>query len=87
MKICQVYASPRREGTYLYVDKAEGLERVPADLLEQFGPPRAAFVFKLTAERKLALADAVQVLSRIDECGYYLQLPPALETLLEPPRD
>jgi len=72
---------------YLYVDKAEGMARVPLELLEQFGRPRAAFVFKLTPERKLALADAGQVLRQIAECGYYLQLPPVPETLLETDRD
>jgi uncharacterized protein len=76
MRICQIYASPRREGMYLYVDKREDLERVPEALLQEFGPPRAAFVLKLTEGRKLARADAASVLAQIAERGYYLQLPP-----------
>jgi uncharacterized protein YcgL (UPF0745 family) len=76
MIVCQIYASPRREGMYLYVDKGEDLERVPEALLHEFGPPRPAFVLKLSADRKLARTDAVSVLAQIAERGYYLQLPP-----------
>ena len=32
-RICSIYRSAKREGMYLYVDKAEGLERVPEALM------------------------------------------------------
>lgn len=75
--ICQIYRSPRKEGMYLYVDKQEGTERVPDALLTQFGVPEEAFTLLLSPERKLARADAAEVLNAIDEHGFYLQMPPS----------
>ena len=61
---------------YLYVDKQEGIERVPEALLAQFGTPEEAFTLLLSADRTLARANAVEVLAAIDEQGFYLQMPP-----------
>jgi uncharacterized protein YcgL (UPF0745 family) len=74
--LCEVYRSPRREGMYLYVDRARGLAEVPPSLLARFGTPERALVIALTAERRLARADAATVMAAIRERGYYLQLPP-----------
>ena len=67
---------------YLYVDLAEDLVRVPEALLEKFGPPKPALTLKLTRERRLAKADAAEVLEALDRQGFYLQLPPADERVL-----
>ena len=74
--IVSVYRSPRKEGMYLYVDKASGLGEVPESLLRQFGAAQLAMTLALTPERKLARADAARVLEAIARQGYYLQLPP-----------
>jgi uncharacterized protein YcgL (UPF0745 family) len=73
---CQVYRSPRRQEAYLYVEKSEGLERVPAALLQQFGEPESIMLVHLDGKRRLARADAEEVLQKIQEQGYYLQMPP-----------
>lgn len=78
-RICEVFRSPRREGMYLYVDKAEGLARVPEHLLTAFGTPESALVLHLKAEQKLARADATEVLDALEDPGFYLQMPPALD--------
>jgi len=75
--ICQIYRSPRKEGMYLFVDKQEGVERVPEALLTQFGEPEEAFTLLLTAERALARANAEEVIAAISEQGFYLQMPPS----------
>lgn len=75
-RLVQVFRSSRREGHYLFVDLAEGLERVPEALLLQFGRPEPALRLNLRPERKLAAADAIAVLDAITEKGFYLQLPP-----------
>jgi uncharacterized protein YcgL (UPF0745 family) len=62
---------------YLYVDKKEGIERVPEALLSQFGTPEEAFTLLLTTQRKLARADSREVLLAITEQGFYLQMPPS----------
>ena len=61
---------------YLYVDHREDLARVPEGLLERFGSPELALTLTLTASRKLARADAGEVLKQITAEGYYLQMPP-----------
>ena len=77
--LVQVYRSPRRAETYLLTEKAKGLQAVPETLLGTFGNPEPAFVFHLTAQRALAHADPAQVLTAIQEKGFYLQLPPPKE--------
>jgi uncharacterized protein YcgL (UPF0745 family) len=75
--LCQVYKSPRRQETYLYVAMSEGLERVPKALLENFGEPEQVMILKLDEDRQLARVDAEQVRQSIREEGFFLQLPPS----------
>ena len=75
-KICSIYRSPKKEGMYLYVDKAEDLQRVPAALLEKFGKLAQAMTLLLHPQRVLARVDVLKVMAAIDEQGYFLQLPP-----------
>ncbi len=76
-RLCEIFTSPRRAEMYLYVDKARGLAEVPAPLLQQFGDPRSVMVLMLDPERKLARANAAEVLAKIEEQGFYLQMPPS----------
>lgn len=80
--LCQVFRSPRREEMYLYVDKGRGLEDVPQSLLDTFGEPEEVMVLPLTPERRLARAQAADVLEAIRTNGFYLQMPPTTEELL-----
>lgn len=76
-RLVSIFRSPRKDGMYLYVDRAEGLARVPADLLALFGPPRHSMDLLLTPARPLARVDVAEVLARIAERGWFLQMPPA----------
>ncbi len=80
--LCQVYRSPRRAEMYLYVAKAQGLEQVPAALLNMFGEPEPVLMVNLDGKRELARVDAAEVAAKIDAEGYYLQMPPGPEDLL-----
>ena len=82
-RIIQVFRSPKRAEMYLYVDKAEGLARVPEALLERFGQPGPVLVVALTAERKLSRVSAARVLESIEAQGFFLQMPPAPEGVLD----
>ncbi|WP_317931558.1 YcgL domain-containing protein [Halioxenophilus sp. WMMB6] len=73
--ICEVLKSSRVADMYLYVEKAQGLARVPEALLERFGKPKSAMTLLLTPERKLANADINKVLAALKAQGFYLQLP------------
>ncbi|CAM3780790.1 YcgL domain-containing protein [Pseudomonas reidholzensis] len=82
-RICSIYKSPRKDGMYLYVLKADALERVPAALLPAFGTPMHAFDLVLSPERKLAREDITKVLENLDSQGYHLQMPPAEDEYIE----
>jgi uncharacterized protein len=76
----RVYRSSRKQEMYLYVDAKEDLARVPEALLRRFGKPVEALSLLLTSDRRLARADAAQVLADIEAQGFYLQMPPAAES-------
>jgi len=82
MIICSIYRSPKKEEMYLYVDKRDGLGRVPDELKEMFGAPEHVMDMPLTASRKLARADTAKVIAGIQEKGFYLQMPPPKEDYL-----
>lgn len=74
--ICAVYKSPKKAEMYLYVDKRDGLKRVPEALLEMFGEPKQVMILLVTPEKQLARVDADKLLADLKEKGYYLQMPP-----------
>lgn len=74
--LCQVYKSGPHEETYLFVDRDKGLDEVPDELKARFQNPILVTQFKLTADRKMARANAATVIESIREQGFYLQLPP-----------
>jgi uncharacterized protein YcgL (UPF0745 family) len=77
-----VYRSPRKEGTYLYIEKRDDFSKVPLALLQTFGQPVLITVLNLAKREQLAQADIEKVKSALQEQGYYLQLPPPAEDLL-----
>ena len=77
--ICDVYRSSTVENLYIYVPAADGLSKVPQELLGQFGEPEKAVSFTLTADRALAKEDPLKVLQNLNEFGFHVQLPPADE--------
>ena len=82
-RICSIYKSPRKNEMYLYVLKADGLQRVPEGLLPFFGTPQHAFDLVLSPERKLAREDITTVLENLDTQGYHLQMPPPDDEYIE----
>ncbi len=76
-RLVQVFRSSCEEGLYLYVEKKEGIARVPEALLNVFGKLESAMMLMLSTQTTLANADATKVLLDIVNKGFYLQLPPA----------
>ena len=70
---------------YLYVEKSKGMKEVPDQLKEMFGTGSLAMTMLLKPDQKLARADTDKVIASIRSEGYYLQLPPKIESLLTPP--
>lgn len=78
-RLVSVYKSSSKEEMYLYVAKSAGLKHIPAALLDLFGKPQLVFDLMLTPEKRLARANAGEILSSLQDQGYYLQMPPAPE--------
>ena len=74
--LCDVYKSPKKPETYLYVSREDQLTRVPEALLETFGKPERALIIVLTEDKKLARVEAKKVMAALKEQGFYLQMPP-----------
>jgi uncharacterized protein YcgL (UPF0745 family) len=72
---CFVYKSCKRAETYLYVPQKGEFSSVPETLMRLFGAPEFALEFNLTPERKLAVANAKDVIDNLSRQGFYLQMP------------
>lgn len=62
---------------YVYMDRKMAVDDLPEVLRSMFGEPQHVMDLVLTENRKLARADARKVLEKIEEQGFYLQMPPA----------
>jgi uncharacterized protein YcgL (UPF0745 family) len=76
--ICEVYRCSKKEGMYIYVAKEQGVDPLPDGLKLRTGKLELAMMLVLTEEKKLARANAVEVISAIESQGFYLQMPPVL---------
>ena len=75
--ICKIYRSERQQGAYLFTCLDQGLDAVPVLLKTKLQPLVEAMTLVLQPGRSLANADIDEVLSSLDETGFYLQMPPA----------
>lgn len=82
MKLCYVYKTAKKSGLFLYVEKKNNFERVPAALMKQFGKPDLLMALSLVSDKTLVAVDKAELISQLKEAGYYLQLPPKEECLL-----
>ena len=81
-RFVRIYKGSLKTEAYLYVDMTNDLADVPEVLLSQFGEPQEVMTLMLDAGRKLARVNAAEVLGKIEEQGYYLQMPPTVAELL-----
>lgn len=76
----RVYASRVHPDTYLFVAADDDLARVPEALRARLEPLREALELELDSETRLAQAEAADVLAQLHSEGFYLQLPPPLDS-------
>jgi len=74
---CHIYKSGRKADLYLFVRTKDDFSAVPGPLLTDFGEPQYVMELELYPGRRLARGDATEVIGRLKEAGYHLQLPPA----------
>ena len=72
---CFVYKSRKKAATYLYISRQDDFSGIPKGLMKLFGTPEFALEFDLTPTRKLAVAEATEVINSLDRQGFYLQMP------------
>lgn len=78
---CYIYKGRKKADSYLFVDTQDDFSRVPPQLLDLLGNLEFVMQIKLDASRTLAQADVGQVMNLLREQGYFLQIPPRIETL------
>lgn len=62
---------------YLYVREGLEVDDLPELLLKKVGALTQVMELTLTAESKLARADAAAVVEKLESDGFYLQMPPS----------
>jgi len=76
---CFVYKGEKKSDHYVYLAKELDFDRpeesLPAAILGLLGNLEFVLDFELTEDRKLSQADAKQVISDMNEQGFYLQMP------------
>lgn len=75
--LCYIYKSLKKDLLFLYVKQKDDFSVVPAELLHTLGKLEFVLELELTADRKLAKEDTQQVLSSLQQHGFFVQLPPA----------
>ena len=73
---CTIYKGSREEELYLYAAKGNDLSQLPTELMTRMGELNEVMTLALDAGKKLARVRAENVLTDIEEKGYFLQLPP-----------
>lgn len=83
VKGIKVLKSQKKQYTYLFLDRNKKLEDLPSGLQQSFGEAKMVLEMDLSKDSKLARAKAEEVLRAIENEGFYLQLPPAVEEFEE----
>lgn len=78
MKIkCEVYRCSKKTDTYLYLETGMNLDDLPDGLKALLGDLTQFLNLELNESSRLAQVNASEVLTALDEQGYFLQMPPA----------
>ncbi len=83
MQLCTVYRSLKKADTYLYVEKNGDFEKVPEQLKTLLGKLTLVMTLDLDKRTNLGQAELEKVKQELVENGFYLQLPPPTENMLD----
>ena len=75
---CKVLCSAKKPWHYIYLAEGKEFDQLPAALQQQLPSPREIMQLDLEQRKRLAHADIALVRKRLEEQGYYVQLPPEL---------
>lgn len=74
IQTCAIYKGRKKEDTFLFIEKADEFDRVPAALIELLGELSHVMDLDLGPTRKLANANIDDVRAQLLDVGYYLQM-------------
>jgi len=83
MKLCAVYKASKRADTYLYVQNKDDFSKVPDALLKAVGKPVFVMLIPIQKRAHIANLPTKEFVEKLESEGFYLQLPPKAENLLE----
>lgn len=75
---CKIYRCAKQDEMYLYIHAEKTNDDLPEELIKMVKELTHVIDLELTSERKLAREDVNVVMEKIEEEGYYLQMPPKL---------
>ena len=73
---CKIYRCSKRDEMYLYVLESKTIEDLPAELLALVKELTHVMDLELSPQRKLAREDVNKVMDKLEQDGYFLQMPP-----------
>lgn len=76
-----IYKGHKKQDSYLYIEQEDDFSRVPEILITALGKLELVMTVDLSSQKKLACADIKQVISALQEDGFYLQMPNESEKL------
>lgn len=76
-----IYKSSKKQDSYLYIEQEDDFSRVPEILISALGELVFVMTLDLSLQKKLARADIKQVISALQQDGFYLQMPNESEKL------
>jgi uncharacterized protein YcgL (UPF0745 family) len=83
MQLCTVYKSSKKAETYLYVEKKGEFDKVPEQLKTLLGKLTLVMTLDLDKRTNLGTAELAKVKQELKDNGFYLQLPPPTENMLD----
>lgn len=78
---CWIYRSSKKDEMYLYVNQKDQFEHVPESIMRGMGKADFVMELELDGQRSLARVDVAEVLEKLTEHGFYIQMPPRVETM------
>ena len=76
-----IYKSSKKQDSYLYIEQEDDFSRLPEILISALGKLDLVMTLDLSSQKKLARADIKQVISALQQDGFYLQMPDESERL------
>ena len=73
---CDIYKSSKVAELFVYLKHGVDLDTLPEPLAARMGKASLIMTLDLSPGRKLARADVLKVIEKVESDGFYVQMPP-----------